>query len=143
VDATAERVLASLREGFGQWNAGALDAAPEIWHDDIVWVEPPDFPDAGTHRGRDACVARMRERLDLLGHVRLELVGGERRGRHFLIEVVVAGEGAASGAPASQQGFWIYEFAGDNRVVLWLEFFDREPAEAALAERAGQPGQTG
>jgi ketosteroid isomerase-like protein len=133
LDAASERVLASLREGFGQWNAGVLDAAPEIWHEDLVWVEPPDFPDAGTHRGRDACVARMQERLDMLGDVRVELVGVQREGRRFLVEAIVSGEGATSGAPASQQEFWVYEFAEDDRVALWLEFFDREPAEAALA----------
>ena len=134
MDAASERALANLREGFGLWNAGVLDAAPEIWHDDMVWVEAPHFPDAGTHRGRDACVARMRERLDLLGEVNIDLVGATRNGNRFLVEAVVTGEGATSGAPAAQHEYWIYEFADDRRVMLWLEFFDREPAEAALAE---------
>lgn len=134
MDAATERALEGLRQGIGQWNAGRLDAAPEIWHEDIVWVEPPTFPDAGTHRGRDACVARMRERLDMLGEVRIDMIGGERRGRRFLVEVIVTGEGTTSGAPASQHEYWVYEFADDGRVMVWLEFFDREPAEAALAD---------
>jgi ketosteroid isomerase-like protein len=134
MDAATERVLAGLREGFGTWNAGALESAATIWHDEIVWVEAPHFPDAGTHRGRDACVARMRERLDLLGDVRIELLGAERSGRRFLVEAIVTGEGSASGAPASQHEYWVYEFADDRRVRVWLEFFDREPAEAALRE---------
>jgi ketosteroid isomerase-like protein len=134
VDAADERILERLREGIGQWNAGALDSAPEIWHDDMVWVEAPIFPGAGTHRGRDACVARMRDRLDMLGHVQIDVVGGERRGPRFLVEVIVSGEGMASGAPARQVEYWVWEFAEDRRIALWLEFFDREQAEAALAE---------
>ncbi|HEX6117325.1 MAG TPA: nuclear transport factor 2 family protein [Solirubrobacterales bacterium] len=132
-----ERILARLRAGIESWNQGLLSSAPGIWHDDILWVEPPGFPDAGTHRGRDACVARMRERLDLLGAVQIDVVRGEARGKRFLIEVVVRGQGAASGAPAQQPEYWVYEFAEDRRVLLWLEFLDRDQALVALAEGAG------
>ncbi len=132
-DPATEQVLDRLREGIASWNAGALESAPVIWHDDIVWVEPPGFPDAGTHRGRDACVTRMRERLDLLGDIKVEVVGGEIRGERLFVEATVSGKGAASGAPAQQPEWWVYEFAEDRRIILWLEFLDRDQAEAALA----------
>jgi ketosteroid isomerase-like protein len=137
LDRATERVLAGLRDGIASWNAGSLEAAPEIWHEDIVWVEPGTYPDGGTHHGRDACVARMRERLDLLGSVQIELLGGELRGRRMLVEADVRGAGAASGAPAENREYWIYEFAADGRIIRWLEFLSREPALAALEEGAG------
>ena len=134
MDEAVEAALASLREGIENWNRGLLDSAPEIWHEDIVWVEPPSYPDGGTHRGRDACVARMRERLELLGPVQIELLGGEIRGRRMLIETNVRGAGATSGAPAENREYWVYEFAPDRRIIRWLEFLDRADAEAAIAD---------
>ena len=98
-----EAILARFREWVATWNEGGLEHAPAIWHEDIVWVEPPGFPDAGTRRGRDACVARMRERFALLGEVKVELLGAEVRGHRLFVEAVVSGEGAASGVPALEE----------------------------------------
>ena len=133
MDDATERALAGIREGIESWNRGLLDSAPEIWHDDMVWVEPPNYPDGGTHHGRDACVARMQERLDLLGAVQIEILGGELRGHRMLVEADVRGAGATSGAPAENREWWVYEFAADRRIIRWLEFLDREAAEAAFA----------
>jgi ketosteroid isomerase-like protein len=128
-----EEVLASLREGIESWNKGLLGSAPEIWHDDMVWVEPEGFPDGGTHHGRDECVSRMAERIELLGGIQIELVGGELRGRKMLIEAMARGEGTTSGAPAEHREYWVYEFAADGRIIRWLEFLDRDAAEAAFS----------
>ncbi len=123
-----------LLAGFQRWNQGALDDVDVLWHEDLVWEEAPLFPDSGTHEGRDACVARMRERFDLLGAVKLEVVDLEVRRTFVLIEVVVRGEGATSGVPAEAREFFLWELADDGRVLHWREFLEREPAEAAFRE---------
>ena len=128
----AERAAArELRERLERWNAGGLDYAREAWHEDLVWEEPPVFPDAGVHRGRAACIARMGERLALLGEVKLELLDVEVRGDRALVEVVAHGEGTASGVPAELREYFVFELA-DGQIRRWLEFLERGPAEAAF-----------
>jgi ketosteroid isomerase-like protein len=129
-DEVRDRLLA----GFERWNQGALGDAERLWHEDLVWEEAPMFPDSGTHHGRDACVARMRERFDLLGTVKLEVVDLEVHDELVLIEVIVRGEGTLSGAPAEGREYFVWRLADDNRVLHWREFFRREEAEEALRE---------
>jgi ketosteroid isomerase-like protein len=133
VQAEEDPLAAGLRAGIGRWNEGALDSAPTIWHEDIVWEEAPEWPDSGTWRGLDATVERMRERLSLLGDVKLEVLEVETRAPFAMIEVEVRGVGASSGAPALNRTFWVFEFARDDgRVIRWREFLDRGQAEAAF-----------
>jgi ketosteroid isomerase-like protein len=127
-----EEVFARLRAGHARWNRATLEGADRFWHEDIVWEEAPLFPDAGVRRGRDACVARLRERLSLLGKVQIELGEMELDEGRALVEAVVRGRGAASGIPAEQREYFVYEFADDGRIIHWREFLEREPAEAAL-----------
>jgi ketosteroid isomerase-like protein len=126
-------LAAGLRAGIGRWNEGALDSAPTIWHEDIVWEEAAHWPDSGTWHGRDAVVARMRERLDLLGDVHLDVLGIETGPGSALVEVDVQGVGATSGAPAAARTHWVFDFAEDGRVIHWREYLDRADAEAAFA----------
>jgi ketosteroid isomerase-like protein len=120
--------------GIERWNEGGLGDAEAMFHDDMVWEEAPLFPDSGTHRGRDAFVKRMQERLDMLGDVKLEVIDAEVRGELVLLEVIVRGEGAASGAPAEAREYFLWRLADDNRVLHWREFLRREDAEAALRD---------
>jgi ketosteroid isomerase-like protein len=124
-----------LIAGFKRWNEGALDDADALWHEDMVWEEAPLFPDSGTHRGRDACVARMRERFDLLGEVKLEVVDLEFHGDLIFIEVIVRGEGALSGVPTEAREYFLWRLADDNRVLHWREFLERDRAAAAFHEQ--------
>jgi len=115
------------------WNREGLEAMAErLWAPDIIWEEPDRFPDAGVHRGRDACIRRMRERFALLGEVRLELVTAEPAGDDLFIEALIHGQGTASGAPTTMREFFISEIA-DGRTTRLREFLDRETARAAIA----------
>jgi ketosteroid isomerase-like protein len=129
----ADEVRERLLAGFERWNQGALGDVERLWHEDLVWEEAPLFPDSGRHEGRDACVARMQERFDLVGTVKLEVVDLEVR-ELVLIEVIVRGEGTLSGVPAEGREYFVWRLADDNRVLHWREFFRREDAEAALRE---------
>jgi ketosteroid isomerase-like protein len=114
-----------------------MEVAEARFHPDIVWEEPAGFPDAGTRRGREAVLSRVRERFSLLGWVKFEVVDAEEIGERLYAEVIVRGRGSASGAPAQMHDFWVYDYAADGSVIRWREFLDRDAALAAAHEDAG------
>jgi ketosteroid isomerase-like protein len=128
-----------FRQVIGEWNQRGIEAIEKRWHDDIVWEEPSDWPDAGTHQGREAVFKRMRERFAFLGVVAFDIVDVEEVGDRLFVDVIVRGRGATSGAPAEMHSFWIYEYADDERVIRWREFNDRDEALAALREDEPSP----
>jgi ketosteroid isomerase-like protein len=131
----ADDVRARLRAGHARWNRGALEGAEAFWHEHIVWEEAPQFPDAAVRRGRDACVARLSERLSLLGKVQIEVGEIDLHEDRALVEVVVRGQGVTSGVPAERREYFLYDFADDGRIIRWREFLERGPAEATLRNR--------
>jgi ketosteroid isomerase-like protein len=129
-DESAER-LARVRESLEVWNREGLEVMAERhWHPDMVWEEPEGFPDAAIRRGRSACVSRMRERLDLLGHVRLEPSDARVVGDVVFVEVLVRGRGASSGAPVELREFFVLE-SDRGLTTRFREFLDRDAALAA------------
>jgi ketosteroid isomerase-like protein len=121
---------------FGIWNDEGLEAMAErFWHPDIVWEESSEFPDAGVRRGRDEAVARMNERLALLGHVQIEVLDARRIGRNTLIETIVSGEGSASGARVAQREYFVVTIE-DGVTTRFREFLDRDAAIAAAESDA-------
>ena len=131
----APDLVALAREGIESWNNDGLEAfAQRWWAPEVVWEEAPDFPEAGLHRGREACVKRMLERFEAVGHV--ELTTGEARqlsDRRVFFEVIVRGRGSASGVPIEMREWFISEMEQDGRAVFMREFLDREEALAAAA----------
>jgi ketosteroid isomerase-like protein len=128
---------------FATWNSeGARAAAERFWHSEIRWEEPPGFPDAGVHRGREACLRRMEERFDLLGEVRIEVADAQLVGDQALIDAIVHGRGAASGAPTEMRDFFLIENRG-RRTIRFREFLERDEALAAARASAGRTGRAG
>jgi ketosteroid isomerase-like protein len=116
---------------FGVWNDEGLEAMAErFWHPEIVWEEPPDFPDADVHRGRDKAVQRMNERLELLGHIQIDVLDARRVGPNTLVEVVLRGTGSASGAPVERREYFLLTIE-DRRTTRFREYLDRDAAVAA------------
>lgn len=125
---------ALAREAMEFWNEAGLEAfAERFWHPDIVWEEPAGFPDAGTRRGRDECVRRMRERFSLLGDVELKPAEITVHRDRVLIEAVVTGEGVSSGVPTGMREYFVLDSEGP-RTTRFREFLDRDAALAALRE---------
>ena len=63
-----------VRAAYAAFAAGDLDAAVADLADDVIWVEPLEFPNGGTHLGREAVrdylaksrsMCRPEPRLDL------------------------------------------------------------------------------
>jgi ketosteroid isomerase-like protein len=114
------------------FNQEGIDVfAERHWDPDIVWTEPPGFPDAGVHRGRDAAVLRMRERFEFLGQVTLDVVDAWEFEDRMMLEVVVHSRGPASGAPTEQREFFLVEFSRE-RITTFREFLDSDEAFAAF-----------
>jgi len=128
---------AAARQGaeafFAVWNEeGPEVAADRYWDPGIVWEESRNFPDASVLRGRDAAVARMVERYEVLGRVEIEVVDAEPVGGEFVIEVIARGRGSASGAPVEMREYFVIELAG-GLTVRFREFQDRDEARAAAS----------
>jgi ketosteroid isomerase-like protein len=126
--------LERARIAFELWNDEGLEAmAAQFWHPDIVWEEPRNFPDAGVHHGREACVRRMSERFALLGDLRLELVNAEDVAENLiLIEAIIRGRGTTSGAPGEVREFFLIETDEAGLTTRFREFLDGDAARAAL-----------
>ena len=137
-----ERELVALvHEAYDVWNNEGLRAfAERWWGPDIVWEEPPMFPEAGVRRGREECVRRMEERFVPLGHVAIEVRDATRLGdRTVLQELTIRGRGSASGVPTEMRIWMIAELSDDLRVVWMREFLDQNEAHRAAAELATRP----
>jgi ketosteroid isomerase-like protein len=64
VDGVREAALVErVQAGYDAWDRGDIDALLAELDADIEWVEPPDAPDGGVHRGRDAVRAVLDESL--------------------------------------------------------------------------------
>ncbi|MQA74247.1 MAG: hypothetical protein GEU88_07910 [Solirubrobacterales bacterium] len=123
---------------FGVWNEQGMEAMAErFWDEDMVWEEARQFPEAGVHRGRAACVRQMSERFVEVGEVKIEVVDAHQIGDLTLTEVIVRGQGTASGVPTEMREFFLTEVR-DGRAVRFLEFLDRDEALAAARAEGGE-----
>jgi hypothetical protein len=131
-------LVARSREATEAWNAEGLERfAEQFWGPDLVWEEDPNFPEAGVRRGRQACVERMLERFEAVGHV--EITPGEVRQlgeSHVLLELVIRGRGSASGAPTEMREWFVSEMDRDGFTVHMREVLYRDAALAAARELA-------
>jgi ketosteroid isomerase-like protein len=138
--------IAQVYEGIETWNSQGLDAfAEERWSRDVVWEEPSGFPDAGIRHGREACLRRMRERFEVLGHVAVEVVSAvELSDTVVLTELIIRGRGQASGAPTEMRDWFVTEVDEDDKAIHLYEFLTRDEAVRAADElkaRATHPGR--
>ncbi len=55
--------LALIRDFAVAWNEGGVsgDGEARFFHRDIEWIYPPETPGGGTHIGKDAVLASLRE----------------------------------------------------------------------------------
>jgi hypothetical protein len=73
----------------------------------------------------------MSERLELLGHIQIEVLDARRIGANILIEAIVRGEGIASGAPVANREFFLITVGPDGLSTRFREYLDRDAAIAA------------
>jgi ketosteroid isomerase-like protein len=115
------------------WNTDGIGAvAKDFWAQEIEWHDDPSVPDAGSYRGREEVRAHIEERVEVLGHFRInqERVIELGTGRVLVIYEVI-GQGGRSAAPWKQRMAQALRFEGD-RVIEVQDFLDVDRAlEAA------------
>jgi ketosteroid isomerase-like protein len=123
-----------IRAWIEGWNRGDLDALIADADPQIEWVVTREHPDATTHVGRDAVAEYLRDWLDTMPGLRVEIVELEERGERVLVVLRLTGTGAGSGAATQVQTAMLSTFR-EGRPVRTEEFLDVEEGRRAL-ERA-------
>ena len=113
-------------DSFAAYVSDGIDALLPYLHEDVVWEDDPEWPDAGVWHGRERVRRVLLERLESTSIVP-EIEGLEERGDRVLVLFVWHALGEASGASVKLRPATIYEFRGD--LVARLSFFlDRDRA---------------
>lgn len=130
----AESNIEVLSLMVGEWNRRGLDAMIEdYWHEDVEWIDSPDFPDATTTHGRDEVAARLRSIRDALGHWELEIVELRPMGEEMFVEYVVTTGEQPSGAVTRQHWFQLMRIEG-GKAIRVRNFTGRDQALAAAEQ---------
>jgi ketosteroid isomerase-like protein len=118
---------------FDAWNDGNVDRMIEFWWDDATWEDAPEMPDRQIVRGRENVEARLREVIELMGEMEIEVVELEELGDEILGSVQVRAVGSASGISLDAPACHLIRFEG-GRVRRYRIFSTHEHALEA-AER--------
>jgi ketosteroid isomerase-like protein len=131
-----ENVEAVLRsyETFNEYGVEAT-AAAGWWHEDIEWHDPPEFPDAGIHRGIEAAKAALQGYVDVGGHMKIHVDECIDAGDEVFVRWQARVRGASSGAPAEGSMYHVFTVK-DGKLVRLRQYLDRDAAlvAAGLAE---------
>ena len=125
--------VAAVRAVYERWGKGEFEASLELFDDEVVFIMPPDLPDAGTYRGLEQLAEYTRGFLEPWKHIVIEgeeiLDGGE----NVVAAVRQRGTGSESGIETEIRYFQIWSFKGPR--VLQLENTRDRAKAMAAAER--------
>lgn len=129
--------LVWLQERYELWNEGGIDAmVRHVWHSNITFYDPPDFPDATMKRGAAAVAAHVGARLDAVPGATFRL---ERawwvRAEEILAELLLHIGGQASGVKLDVPLFHTIRVDEERRVVELREYTQLEHALEAVGLR--------
>lgn len=125
--------LDRAREMYEAWNDGNVDRMVEFWWDDSTWEDAPEIPDRSIVHGRENVEARLREVIELVGEMEIEVDQLEEIGDEILGSVRFRVVSATSGASFDTPSFQLIRFEG-GRVRRYRLFTSRDDALAAAAE---------
>jgi ketosteroid isomerase-like protein len=119
---------------YNAWNNGNVDRMIEFWWDDATWEDAPEIPDRQIVRGRENVEARLREVIEVMGHLKMQVVDLEELGDEILGSVLLRVVGSASGISIDVPAFHLIRFER-GRVRRYRIFTSREDAlEAAKSD---------
>jgi ketosteroid isomerase-like protein len=105
--------------------------AEENWDPEIVYEEAPDWPGAGTFRGRDAILARLDEYVEVLGDMETEVEEIVPDGEDRALVIFRAYARSVAGVPVERR--WGYLFTvRDSKLVHWRAEMDPDTARQDL-----------
>ena len=70
MNAAQDPEVDAVRRAYAAFAAGDIEAAVADVADDVIWIEPDEFPNGGLHRGREAVRAYLRESRAMWQHLR-------------------------------------------------------------------------
>jgi len=115
---------------YDRWSQGDFRAGVDILDPLVLFVLPPEFPDAGNYLGPEGLEGYMRGFLEPWIRLTIEAEAIADAGDSVLVGVLQRGVGGGSGAPTEFRYFQVWSFRG--RKVIRLENF-RERADALEA----------
>ncbi len=111
------------------------ELSPETSAEDIVWHDPPDFPDAQAHHGIKGVFHALAVWADAWSEWRIELDDYVDAGDSVLVRGKQWGRGKDTGVEVEQPLCLVY-LLGDGKVVEVRAFFDEHQALEAAGLRA-------
>jgi ketosteroid isomerase-like protein len=124
-----------VRNYFGTFESGGVDAAAEFWHPDIEWraIESA-ADDVGVIRGHDALRHYYEDWIDTLADLRAEIEEVLfEADDHVAVAVRNSGRGRASGA-AAEGRYYVACVVRAGRIVSGREYATREQALDGVRE---------
>ena len=126
--------LDRTRDMYDAWNNGNVDRMIEFWWDDATWEESPEVPDRKIVRGRENVEARLRELIEVMGDLEMEVVELEELGDEVLGSVQVRVVGSASGVSLDALVFHLIRFERVGSAATEIS--------PAASTRSRRPGAT-
>jgi ketosteroid isomerase-like protein len=126
----SEENVEVVRAVYERWSEGDFSISADVLDPLVLFVLPPDFPDAGTYLGLERLAEYMRGFLEPWTRLTIEAEEISDAGDSVVVAALQRGAGSGSGAPSELRYFHVWTFRG--RKVIRLENF-RERAEALEA----------
>jgi ketosteroid isomerase-like protein len=118
--------------GFAEaWNRGELDRFIDDADPDFEWVAAREHPDALTNRGIDATAEYLRDWLQTMPDLKIEIEELVEAGDRVLAVMRMTGTGAGSGAQTEVRMAMISTFR-NGMPLRTEEFLDPEEARRTL-----------
>lgn len=135
-----EANLALARRGYEVWNTrGARAMVDEVYAPDVLYRDPPEFPDAAAFRGADTVAARLIEMVQAIGDIQMVVRSLEGRGEYLLAAVDARGEGVGSGLRVSTSIFHVFRCSGGQFSEV-RAYLDADQARREYERLSTAPG---
>jgi len=121
----------TLRGIYDRWGEGDFRAGVELYDPQVVFIQRPEFPEAGTYVGRDELAGYMRHFLGSWEHITIAAEEFIEAGDSVVVGVFQRGAGTGSGAVTELRYFHVWSFRGPT-VIRWENFRGRDEALAAV-----------
>jgi ketosteroid isomerase-like protein len=120
-------------ETFNKYGVEAV--AAEFWHEDIVFHDPEEFPDAKIHHGIEAAKAALQGYVDLVGGpLKVHVVECIDAGDDVFVQWEVHERGVSSGAPVEGSIYHV-STVKQGKLVRLRQYLNRERALEAAGLR--------
>ena len=126
------------REMYEAWNQGTVDRMIDFWTEDgdWHWEDPPELPDRRVLRGREDVEAHLRDLIEFIGGMRVEVEELLAIEDELVSVVRFTVTGAKSGIQLDTPIVQVFTFES-GRVRRCRVFTDREQAIEAARESSG------